>query len=136
MAIGGASMNAAVSGMQANAFRVAVSANNVANVNTKDFKASQATQSDLAYVNNIGQGTQIAATYKDPRPGAPVPYGPPGQAAPGAAQDVAQGVKETSNTELAVEMTGQIAARHAYAANIATVRAVDEMAGTLLDLKR
>lgn len=46
-----------LSGLQANAYRMGVSANNVANINTDEFQASQVRTTDAAYINDIGQGT-------------------------------------------------------------------------------
>ena len=124
MAISGAGMGAAASALRANAFRVAVSANNVANINTDGFQASGVSTVDAGYVGGIGRGTRVEATFRDTRPGAPVPAPVPGL--PPAA---------SSNTELAPEMTGQMAASLAYRANLAAFRAGDEMLRTLLDMR-
>ena len=45
------------------------------------------------------------------------------------------GYLEGSNTDLAREFTGMVATQHAYAANATVIRSVDDMTGTLLDLK-
>ncbi len=62
-------LNTALSGMQANQFRVDNAANNIANVNTDGFQSQSVQTQDRAYINDIGQGTQVAATYTNPRPG-------------------------------------------------------------------
>jgi len=121
MAIGGIHIPA--SGMQANMFRVDVSANNVANINTNDFRASTVQTTDAAYVNDIGQGTRVSATYT---PSTPSPM----------ASDGRGGMTALSNTDAATEITGQMAAEKAYAVNVSMVRTMDDMMGTLLDIKR
>lgn len=111
-----------LSGLQANAYRMGVSANNTANVNTNEFQASQVRTTDAAYINDIGQGTRVAATYTDTRPG-PVTVNAQG------------GVTEMSNTNPAVERTNQIAASQAYGVNAGAMRIVDQMNRTMIDLK-
>ena len=116
-------LGAPYSALVANEFRLATSANNVANINTDGFKATEVGTSDLGYINSIGQGTQVTATYANPRPG-PV------------AMDTSGGMSEQSNTDPAVEVTNQMAARNAYSANLGMARTADEMNQTLIDLKR
>lgn len=118
-------LNAPLSGLWANQFRQDVTANNIANVNTDDFKASTVQTADAGYINDIGQGTRVTGTYAPNRPG-PVAAD---TAAPG-------GVRELSNTDLITEMTNQRAAQSAYGANIAMMETVDRANETLLDLKR
>lgn len=133
-----------LSALQVNQFRMDVAANNVANVNTDGFQASTVTTSDRAYINDIGQGTQVTGTYAPPRPGpmaidtaapnvTPAPL--PNQAVPpaGGAASV-DGMVELSNTDLVTEMTNMISAQRAYDANIGMSRTVDEANQTLLDL--
>lgn len=118
-------LNASVSALWANQFRLDVTADNVANVNTNEFQASSVATSDRAYINDIGQGTQVTATYKPQRPG------------PMAVDETAPGgMVQQSNTDLAVEMTNMMSARNAYGANISMSRTVDEASQTLIDLKR
>ena len=117
-------LNTSLSGLDANQFRIGVSANNVANVNTDGFKASEVQTTDAAYVNDIGQGTRVAATYAPNRPG-PVALD---ATAPG-------GTREQSNTDMVREMTNQMSAQNAYGANIAMARTVDAANQTLMDIK-
>ena len=120
MAIGGIHIPA--SGMQANQFRVDVSANNVANINTDNFRASTVQTTDNAYINDVGQGTRVAATYAPPTP------------AP-AAMDAQGNRVEMSNTDAATEITGQMVAERAYGVNVAVAQTMDRMMGTLLDIR-
>ena len=119
MAIGGIHIPA--SGMQANQFRVDVSANNVANINTDEFRASTVQTTDT-YTNDTGQGTRVAATYTPSRPGP-------------LATDTQGGQVEMSNTDAATEITGQMVAERAYGVNVAVAQTMDRMMGTLLDIR-
>lgn len=115
-------LGAPLSGMQANQLRVDVSANNVANVNTDGFKASTVQTTDSAYINDIGQGTQVSATYAPSRPGPVTP------AASGS------GMVEQSNTELATEATSQMAAQSAYGFNVSMLKTANDMVKNVLDI--
>ena len=130
-------LNAAVTGMRANQFRLDTTANNVANVNTNGFQSRNVQTADRAYINSIGQGTRVASTYQDTRPGAPVPgyeigVGAAGAGANGGVQ--AEPVTQ-SNTDMVREMTGMNTARAAYSANVVMGRTADEMTQTILDIK-
>lgn len=139
-------LNTSMSALQANQFRIDTAANNIANVNTDGFQARTVQTADQAYINDIGQGTRVAATYTDARPGAPV-YQPNAVYEPGTgAADTGGGAgvagnagaaeaATQSNTDLVREMTGMTEARTAYGANIAMARTVDSMNQTLLDIK-
>ena len=120
MAISG--IHIPVSGMQTNALRLDVSANNVANINTDDFRASTVRTTDAAYINDIGQGTKVSGVYTPPTP------------APMAA-DGRGGTAALSNTDAATEITSQMAVEKAYGVNVAVARTMDSMAGTLMDIK-
>lgn len=125
-------LNTSVSALRANQLRLGVTANNVANVNTDEFKASTVTSADNAYINDIGTGTRITSTYAPPRPG-PLAVDTTGANQAGTAP---AGMVEQSNTELVNEMTNMMSARNAYGSNTVMGRTVDEMTQTLLDLKR
>ena len=120
-------MEIAASGLRANAIRVAVSANNVANINTESFRDSQVATTDRAYIGGVGQGTRVAATYQ-----API-MGGGGAAAAGALPGTEA---RPSTTDPVREMTGQMAAQKAYGANAAAFRVADDMTQTLVDLRR
>ncbi len=115
------------SGMYVNNFRQDVTANNIANINTDGFKASEVQTADRAYINDIGTGTRVTGTYAPNRPG-PVAMDTAGVSA--------TGMVEQSNTDLVRERVNQMAAQQAYNANIPMVRAVDEMTQSILDIKR
>lgn len=120
------SLDTSVSALRANSFRVDVSANNVANVNTDGFQAATVQTADKAYVNSIGSGVQVAGTYAPNRPGPP--------AAAEGVPAVEDGITQ-SNTDLVVERTNQMNAQNAYGVNLVMSRTVDETSQTLMDLK-
>lgn len=117
-------LNTALSGLAANQFRQNVTANNIANVNTDGFRSSTVQTADAAYINDIGQGTQVTGTYAPNRPG-PVAMNETG----------AGGARELSNTDMVREMSNMMSAQNAYGVNIAMARTVDEASKTLIDLK-
>lgn len=122
------------SALIANQTRVDVAANNVANVNTDGFRALTVATTDNAYINDIGTGTRVAATYAPPRP-APIA---PDAASTGVNSDTVtrSETTELSNTDLVNEMTSMRAAQNAYGANTAMMRTADEMSQTLMDIRR
>lgn len=124
MAING--LGAPLSALQTNQFRQDVTANNVANVNTDGFQASTTQTSDAAYINSIGQGTQVSGTYAPPRPGAPVQDT--------AALAATGGAATQSNTDVVTETSNRMGAQQAYGANIVMARTADDMQQTLMDL--
>lgn len=114
-----------------NAFSVdmAVRANNIANVNTPEFHARNVTLTS-GYQN---QGVTVASITEDTTPG---PILPDFAAANHGGTAVhTRGYLDGSNTDLAREFTGMIATQHAYTANAITIRTVNDMTGTLLDMK-
>ncbi len=97
-----------LSGLNAAALGVSVTANNIANVNTKDFKAQRLDQEDLAQ-----GGTRPAALRESQEP--PMPEG--------------------SNVDLASEFTNLITQSGAYQANLKVLQTQSQMLGSALDLK-
>lgn len=90
----------------------AVSANNIANVNTDGFRASS-----VALESGPGdRGVEVAAIRESTVPGA-----------------VIEGV-ETSNVDVGREMVDMIRTGHAFSANTAVIRASEEMTGHLLNM--
>lgn len=127
-------INTSLSALRANQFRVDTAANNVANVNTDGFQSRSVQTADLGYINDIGQGTAVRATYANTRPGPPTMNSLQAngiEPAPGAQEREAE---VQSNTDMVREMTSMTEARTAYSANIAMARTVDEMTQTLLDI--
>lgn len=115
-------LNSAYSGLRANAYRADVSANNVANLNTDGFKSSDVRTADAAYINNIGQGTQVTGTYTNARPGPP-------------AIDMTGGQAEQSNTDPVAEVANMMSARAAYGANVSMASTANDVARSVLDIK-
>ncbi len=97
-----------VSGLNAMTAGVAVNANNVANVNTKDFKAKR-----LDFEDRVQGGVQPATLRESPEPTTP----------------------EGSNVDLATEFTSIATQADTYKANSRVLQAQKEMLGTVLDLK-
>lgn len=110
---------AAVSGLQADATRVANNANNVANMNTDGFKKARGILSE-----KIPQG--VGTTVE--RVGTPGPV---------ALEATARGEEmvEQSNVDLNEEIPELLLNRHGYDANLKTITMADDMVRTLLDLK-
>ncbi len=95
-----------------------VTANNVANVNTDEFKKSRVTMSE-------GSNGGVTATIDQvDSPGIPKETVRNGEPA----------VTESSNVDLAEELTEMITTETAYKANAKAVQTHDQMIGALLDL--
>ncbi len=93
----------------------AVTANNVANVESDDFKSSRA-------VMNEGDNSGVKVSLsRNSSQGPLVP------------QDDGS-TKELSNTDLATEFTNMIHFQSGYDANIKAVQAADEMKGTVISM--
>jgi flagellar basal-body rod protein FlgC len=110
-------LSATLSSLQAHDRKMNVNANNVANVNTNGFKRDRA-------VLEEGREGEVRVNLSKDR--SPAPQDPLAPDAPGVN-------KELSNVDLADELTGMIPAEIGYKANLATIRARDDMLGTLLD---
>ena len=102
-------------------------ANNIANVNTNEFKASSA----RFETGPMDQGVQISEVRKDGSPGAFV-QAPVFTEENGRAIQ-RQGWVESSNTDVAREFTNMISTERAFQANVASIRTADEMLGTILN---
>ncbi len=127
----------AVSGMNAAARRLEVSASNVANVtstgalpNADGTLPAGAPQAyaplELVQTASAGGGTQTAVTTVTPATTAV--YDPQ---APFANQD---GLVAAPNVDLAQELIGQLIASYTFTANATVLRADDRMTKTLLDI--
>jgi len=89
-----------------------VSANNIANVSTDGFKSSS-----VAFESGPeGEGVRVADIRRSTSAGPFI--------------DGAEG----SNTDIARETVDMISTGHAFSANVASVRASEEMTGHLLDM--
>lgn len=89
-----------------------VSANNIANVNTDGFKAS----SVALETGPQDQGVRVGAIRESSNSGPVV------------------GGVELSNTDIATEMVNMTVTGHAFSANVAAIRASEEMTGHLLNM--
>lgn len=110
----------ALAGMSVNAQRLAVAANNIANINTDSYKSSSATiesgpggQPQTQITQSTTSGALIAN-----------PEGLPEGAA----------TRELSNVELSNEFVQMKISEYGYKANISVIRTQDEMVGTILDI--
>ena len=90
----------------------AVSANNVANVNTDGFKASSVNLES----GPDGQGVRVGAINESTNAGPVI------------------GDVEHSNTDLGTEMVDMMTTSRAFSANVAAVRVSEEMTGHLLNM--
>ena len=111
-------INSALSGLLAHEKKLEVSSNNVANINTDDFKKSRATLQEEA---NGGVTVDI---QKVETPGSPIPYN----------EGENQTSSETSNVDYAEEAVSVMTTSHGFEANLKTIEAEDEMLGSLLDI--
>lgn len=120
--------NASVSAMNAFSTVQQVTAHNIANVNTEEFKASRAT---LEEVPNRG-GARIQDITETSGSGGMVPVDKP---VANQAGELVQSriMVQASNTDIAREMTNMISNENAYAANAAVIRTRDDMIGGLIN---
>lgn len=113
-----ASIQSNVSGMQAFSKQMAVSADNVANAFSDDFKKSRAVHQE----GSNGQVQTVVSKVNTPGPLVDDPASEMGR------------LKEVSNTDLAEEMTAQITASHGFKANARVISTHEETLGSLLDI--
>lgn len=109
-------MNVNASALSALSTAAAVSANNVANVNTEGFQASHA---ELASGPG-GQGVRVASIRRDTSPGPIV-------------SDPVRGRVELSNVNLATEMVDMTLTQRAYQANAKAVSVSESLQGHLIN---
>lgn len=114
-------ISSALSGLLAFAKKTNVTSNNLANTLTDDFKKSRVTMKEGS------AGGVDAVVEKVNTPGYPI------------SETVRQTnnitAKESSNVDIAEEMTNLILTEKGYKANLKTIKAADENLGTLLDIK-
>ena len=113
-------ISSSISALSAFGKKLGVIANNIANVNTEGFKKSRA-------IFNEGShgGVQVSINRVD-TPGYPIMDEDTGEMTD----------KETSNVGLIEEIPQLIMAKRGYQANLKTVKAQDEMLGSLIDILR
>ncbi len=108
---------------------MAVTANNVANVNTDGFQQSSVTLE----TGPDGEGVRVQDIRPDESPGPVYPQYLPVENNQGVMEPQLTYV-EGSNTDIATQMVNMITDSHAYSANLAAIRTEDQMAGTVLDI--
>lgn len=113
------SFNASISALQAYGNRQAITAHNVANVNTDGFNKQRGQLQE-----QVPSGVSLTVDTVDTQGAIRMD-----QTAKG------EDLVETSNTELAEEMPNMIVDQRSFEANTAVVRTQDEMLGSLLDIK-
>lgn len=113
-----ASIQNNISALQAFAKKMQVSADNVANVYSDDFKKSRAVLSQ-------GQNNQVTVEITKVDTPGPLVEDP---------QSTTGELKELSNTDLAEEFVQQIITEKGFSANAKTIKTYDEMLGTIVDI--
>ena len=108
--------NTALSAISAFGKKFNVSANNVANLNTNDFKRSQVT---LTEQEAGGVGAKVET---DDTPGAPVP------------EFLGEKGTDLSNVEFEHEVVDQIIAQRGMEANLKTLKTADQMTKSVIDI--
>lgn len=110
-------MNTALSGLDAYGKKVDVTANNIANVNTDGFKKSR------VVMQEADSSGVVVSIGKVNTPGAPI-----------LSEDGTGEIRESSNVDLAEEIVNLRTAKHGFEANLKTLKAEDEMLGSLFDI--
>jgi len=110
-------INTALSALRATFRKQDVTANNIANANTNDFKKSKA-----SFEETSPAGVKVTLSRVE-APGTPLPP-----------DEVIGEVHQMSNVSMEEELVDLITTQHAFAANIKTIQTEDEMQGTLLDI--
>jgi flagellar hook protein FlgE len=111
-------INSNISALQAFSKQMSVSANNVANALSDDFKKSRA-------INTEGENNQVKTTItKIDTPG-PLVEDPTSETGE---------LKELSNTDIATELVNQISIQHGFEANAKVIKSYDETMGSLIDM--
>ncbi len=111
-------INSNVSAMQAFTKQMNVSANNVANALSDDFKKSRAINTE----GENGQVKTVITTIDTPGPLVEDPLSETGE------------LKELSNTDIAEELVNQITIETAFKANAKVIKSYEETVGSLIDL--
>lgn len=123
-------ISAAQSALSSFSTSMAVTANNVANVNTDGYKSQEA----RLETGPDGQGVRVSDIVRDDSPGGYRPETVSGYNQAGVYEPSAELV-ETSNVDLARQTVDMIQTSKAFEANVVTIRSQDQMLGTLLDMR-
>lgn len=122
-------ISAASSALDAMSVTMAVTANNVANLDTDNFQSQRVNLSTA----EDAQGVQVASISQDTTPGSPIPGSSSGDTV--SISDAGKAMAETSNVDLTRESVTMIEASRGFEANIAVIRTQDSLTGTLLDMR-
>ncbi len=106
------------SALQAFSKQISVSANNIANSLSDNFKSSRA-------INTGGTDKQVTTTITQSKTAGPLVEDP-------LKNDGS--LKEVSNTDIAEEMVQQISAQHGFNANAKTIQTYENTIGSLFDV--
>jgi flagellar hook protein FlgE len=111
-------VNSTVSALLAYKCQMEVTSNNIANVNTAEFKKSRVTLKE-----GLNGGVQVDINRVD---------------TPGHRYQALEGdqmvAKETSNVDLTEELPQMMVTQHAYKANMKVIQTQDEILGTTLNI--
>lgn len=110
---------------------VAVTANNLANVNTDEFKASRTNLE----TGPDGEGVRVSSITEDASAGPVKEELVTVENAETGQVETERQLVEGSNTDVSVEMVNLIVDENAYGANAEVIRTEDEMTETVLDMK-
>ncbi|MGD1876871.1 MAG: flagellar basal body rod protein FlgC [Kiloniellaceae bacterium] len=126
--------SASVSGLMAQSKRLAVSADNIANMHSRGVRKDGPVEQPGAYAPKQVQdvttaGGGVRAEVRPVTPPSVEVY------APSRPDADADGVAAVPNVNLAQELVTQIQAQRAYEANAAAFRTQDEVTDSLLDIK-
>ena len=97
--------------------KLEVTANNVANMDTEGFKRSR------AFLQESSPSGVMVSINRIDSPGSPLPTEQGGNEK-----------RESSNVDVGEEIINLITTKHAYTANLKTIKAEEETLGTLLDV--
>lgn len=114
-----------LSALRAFGVKSQVTANNVANVNTDEFKKSRA---DM--VEGVNGGVDVAIS----KPGSPEKGNFKTNAPPVKSVGTENEQKEPSNVDIAEEMVNMMTTETSYSANTKMVQSRDDMLGTVIDM--
>lgn len=129
-----AGFSASLSGLMAQSKRLAVSADNVANMTTRGYRKDGPAEQPGTYLPKRTQdvttaGGGVRAEVRPVTPPSVEVY------APGNPDADARGVAALPNVNLAEELVTQIQAQRAYEANAKAIRTQDELTDSLLDIR-
>lgn len=123
-----------LSGLALQSKRIATSASNIANISSTGVRNDQPSANPEGFVPHQVQATAdpqggVRGTLRATTPPSVLRYDP------GAPDADAEGLVARPNVSLVEETVNQMDAKRAYQANLSVIKTMDEMIGSLLDLK-